>query len=134
MSIVDIYTWTVPCVVKRRKDADTFVVVAQVPGTINIPMLDLHADMTFPQELVLRLEGVNAPEKRAPGGAEAIAFVDAWLAMRIGNPLYLATNNRKDSFGRTLGDLRESPSYLTGLAYDLLQAQQAVPFMMHGEW
>lgn len=137
--IVESYTWVVPCTVTRRKDGDTFVVVAMVPGTIDIPMLGIHADMSFPQERVLRLEGVNAFEKRKPGGQEAIDFVDGWLRMHVdvaGNQLYLATNNEKDSFGRTLGDLRLSPSHLTGLANDLLQSGFAVPYSreLHGTW
>lgn len=137
--IVENYTWVVPCTVTRRKDGDTFVVVAQVPGTIDIPMLDLHADMSFPQEYVVRLEGVNAFEKNKPGGQEAIQFVDGWLRMHVdeaGVQLYLTTDNKKDNFGRTLGDIRMSPSHLTGLANDLLESGHAVPYSrdLHGAW
>jgi endonuclease YncB( thermonuclease family) len=133
--IVENYTWVVPCTVTRRKDGDTFVVVAMIPGTIDIPMLNLHADMNFPQELVVRLEGVDAYEKKAPGGPEAIAFVDEWLRIYEGQ-LHLATNQKKDNFGRTLGDIRLSPSYLTGLANDLLQNGHATRFSLslHGAW
>lgn len=134
--IVENYTWVVPCTVTRRKDGDTFVVVAQVPGTIDIPMLDLHTEMAFPQEYVVRLEGVDAFEKYKPGGKEAIQYVDQWLADRAGQVLYLTTNNEKDNFGRTLGDIRMSPSHLTGLANDLLHSGFATTYSrdLHGAW
>lgn len=136
--IVERYTWNVPCTLKRRRDGDTVEVLAMIPGTVDIPMLDLHADMNFPQEYVVRLEGVDAFEKNAPGGQEAIAFTDQWLAQAKEQPsgMFLATNKKKDNFGRTLGDLRLSPSYLTGLANDLLQNGHAVPYSreLHGNW
>ena len=131
-TIVNHYRWVVPARVTRRKDADTFVIVAMVPGTIDIPMLDLHADMEFPQEYVLRLEGVDAFEKNTPQGREAIRHVDGWLAARPN--LFLTTDRKKDSFGRTLGDLRESPDYVTGLAWEILQAGYAAPYTRHGAW
>lgn len=134
--IVEHYTWVVPCTVKKRRDGDTVEVIAMVPGTIDIPMLGLHADMDFPQVYVVRLEGVDAYEKNAPGGQEAIAFTDQWLAEAQPSGLFLATHTKKDNFGRTLGDLRLAPSHLTGLANALLQNGHAVPYSreLHGSW
>lgn len=132
--IVEHYTWNVPCTLKKRRDGDTVEVIAMVPGTIDIPMLGIHADMDFPQEYVVRLEGVDAFEKNAPGGKEATAFTDRWLAE--GQPLFLATDRKKDNFGRTLGDIRLSPNHITGLANALLQNGHAVPYSreLHGSW
>lgn len=134
--IVEHYTWNVPCTVKKRRDGDTIEVIAMIPGSVDIPMLDIHVDMDFPQEYVVRLEGVDAYEKNKPGGKEAIAFTDQWLAKEQPSGLFLATDKKKDGFGRTLGDIRLSPNHLTGLANELLQTGHAVPYAreLHGTW
>lgn len=137
--IVEQYTWTVPCTLTRRRDGDTFEVLAQVPGRVEILMLGMMAEVAFPMPFVVRLEGVDAPERNTAEGKATIAWVDEWFArhnQHINPQLYLATNMKKDNFGRTLGDIRLSPSYLTGLAHDLLMAGRAVPYEreLHGYW
>lgn len=134
--IVEAYTWVVPYVVTRIVDGDTLEGNASIPIMISIPFFNMSVETSWPYKIRVRLEGVNAFEKYKPGGQEAIQFVDQWLANRRDFPLYLTTNNEKDSFGRTLGDLRQSPNHLTGLANDLLQNGHAVPYSreLHGTW
>jgi endonuclease YncB( thermonuclease family) len=133
-TIVEEYTWVVPFTVTRLKDADTFVGTAMLPGHVEIKILNMVADMNFPVEQVIRLEGVNAPENNTQAGKAATAYVAGWISDHQGQPLYLATNMKRDSFGRLLGDIRLSPSYLTGLANDLLQSGHAEPYTRHGSW
>lgn len=130
------YTFSAPCELVRMKDGDTFSLLVQVPGEVDIPMLGLSTTMTFPVPIVLRLEGVNAPEKNTAEGQEAISWVQRWFdtALEQGNDLYLHTNGKLDSFGRWLGDLRLAPYMLTGLAQDLLDSGRAEVYTRHGSW
>lgn len=134
--MIETYTFSSPCELVRMKDGDTFSLLAQVHGEVDIPMLGLSTDMSFPVPIVLRLEGVNAPEKNTVKGQEAIAWVMQWFetVQEQGKPLNLHTNGKLDSFGRWLGDLRLSPIATRGLARDLLESGHAETYTRHGSW
>jgi endonuclease YncB( thermonuclease family) len=135
-TIVNRYTFLMPFAVTRFRDADTAEGVAQAAATLDIPFLGVAIDATAPVPLVVRLEGVDAYEKNTAMGKEAIAFVNQWMD-RIRVPdqtLYLATNGKRDNFGRLLGDLRLGEDHVTGLAWALLESGFAIPYSRHVAW
>lgn len=137
--VVEQYKWVVPFKLMRIKDADTQEGVALLDTQLPIPILNLFADIKLPLPVVVRLEGIDAWEDETPEGKIALQYTEAWFASRSpeeGFILYLATDGRRDSFGRLLGDIRTSPSHLTGLAWDLLRLGHAKPYTrrQHGTW
>lgn len=134
MTIPTTYAWAVPCFLARFRDADTFVLSAQVPGEVRVPLLGLTGSTSFPVPIVLRLEGVNAPEKNTPEGKAAIAWVQSWFEEHGKAQFYFHTNGKLDSFGRWLGDLRSSQDAVIGLANDLLLSGHAEVYTRHGSW
>jgi hypothetical protein len=134
--IVEFYPWALNFSLSRIIDADTVAGVALVQATCDLPVLSLVADVVLPWPVTVRLEGVNAPEMKTAEGKVAKQFTEAWFTERDDEPLYLATNGKRDNFGRVLGDIRMSPSHLTGLAWDLLRTNHAVIYTASasGSW
>lgn len=108
----------------RVLDADTIEGLVFFPGHVTVPMLDLDFDIDVPMERQIRLEGINAPEKGTPEGQAAKDFVRSWMGW-VGAVL-LATDNRKEKYGRTLGDLRWNDGASRSLAQTLYEQEMAV--------
>lgn len=99
--------------------------VLAVRKVVDGDTVDLVLDVGFYLSAALRfrLLGVDTPERGQPGGAEATAFVQAWLAEQ---PDLTAHTRKADSFGRWLVDVtREDGSSLSAA---LLDAGHAVPY------
>lgn len=80
------------CAVLRVVDGDTLHVVA-----------DLGCDLTL--TMVLRLYGLNAPERGTPEGAAASDYVRRWVANH--GPVFelLTAKDKREKYGRYLADL-----------------------------
>jgi endonuclease YncB( thermonuclease family) len=81
-------TYTYRAGLYRIIDADTFVLTVDLGFYVSA-------------NITVRLRGVNAPEARAPGGAEATAFV---LDLIAGKPLLVESYKDRRSFARWVCD------------------------------
>lgn len=80
------------CAVLKVVDGDTLHVLA-----------DLGCDIAV--TMIVRLYGVNAPERSTPAGPVATTFVQAWVA-RHGPTFELRTvKDKREKYGRYLADL-----------------------------
>jgi endonuclease YncB( thermonuclease family) len=118
--IVELYPHLLLFKRTRTVDADTFVGVATVPVSIFIPVLGLETQGQLPLPVTVRLDGIDAYEKRTDKGKQAIQFVTNWFEQAGDTPLYLGTAGHREKYGRWLGDIRLSPSHYTGLSQALI--------------
>jgi hypothetical protein len=134
--IVERYPFAVRFELVKIRDADTVAGVIQVPVKTIIPILLLESEGPAPLKVAVRLEGVAAAENSTVAGKQATAWAREWFEHRAGQPLYLHTAGKLDTFGRWLGDIRTDAFHLTGLANDLLQSPHGQPFArhLHGSW
>lgn len=135
--IVERYPFAVRFELTKIRDADTVVGTIQLPVTTHIPILGLVAEGTAPLKVAVRLEGVAAAEDHTVEGRMATSWTRAWFDhLHPDLVLWLHTAGKLDNFGRWLGDIRESPEYLSGLALDLLQSPFGRPYAreLHGAW
>lgn len=133
--IVEKYPFQIPFTLVRLRDADTVIGTILLPVQTFIPVLGLAAEGSAPLKVVVRLEGVAAPENDTPEGKRATAWVENWFQTRP-IPLWLHTAGRLDFAGRWLGDIRVNENYYTGLALDLLQSEHGEPYKrsLHESW
>lgn len=85
----------------RVIDGDSVEVEITANGSIRLPFYSLPI-MLGPIKHVVRILGIQAPELRDPGGPEAKEFLRNWLA--TSPPVFLATDGKRDKYGRLLGD------------------------------
>jgi len=97
------YRYLLEAGVMRRIDADTLVLLVEMPVRIEVAPLGIFQTGRLPHEVILRLDGVDAPEDETPEGKVAVAFVDDWLAGR--QAFQLASDFRRDRYHRVLGQL-----------------------------
>lgn len=85
----------------RVIDGDSVEVEITANGSIRLPFYSLPI-MLGPIKHVVRILGIQAPELRDSGGPEAKEFLRQWLANS--RPVFLATDGKRDKYGRLLGD------------------------------
>lgn len=104
------------CAVLRVVDGDTLHVLA-----------DLGLDITV--AMVLRLYGVNAPERSTPAGPDATDYVRRWVANH--GPVFelLTVKDRREKYGRYLADLVPLAGDRTSLCAGLLSSGHAVTYL-----
>lgn len=109
-------------------DGDTF------HATLSARVRFLETVLRADQSLRVRLLGVDCPEKRDPGGAEATAYTRQWLQAHAhpevvgaeGAPLWFDGETR-DSFGRLLAVVSCGQDGRV-LNHDLLTDAHATPY------
>ena len=97
------YSWRLPARPVRRIDADTFVVLVEMPVAIEIGPLNVKTTGKLPHEVILRLDGIDAWEDETAQGKIAAEFVDTWM---LSQDLFVLTSNfKRDRYHRVLGQL-----------------------------
>lgn len=85
---------------------DVFTFRAKVVRVVDGDTVDMTVDLGFriSQEIRLRLLGINAPERNAPGGTEATNYLK--LLLPIGQQTMIETfKNPTDKYGRWLASI-----------------------------
>ncbi|MEV4454396.1 thermonuclease family protein [Microbispora sp. NPDC049633] len=89
--------------------------------------VDIGFHVKASAEVVVRLDGLNCPEKTDPMGMEATIFTTGWLLRNKGK-IELATRKSREKYGRWLGTIRAGQECLND---DLINEGYARPY--HGE-
>lgn len=106
---------TYPATVLRVVDGDTLDV-------------DLDLGFTIRTRQRLRLNGLNAPEKNAPEGKAAKAWVAEWLTEH--GPELVVETHAREKYGRWLATVSAADGAC--LNTDLIDAGIAAPYDGHG--
>lgn len=96
---------------------------AQLVRVVDGDTLYLSVALGFNISIVvdIRLARINAPERDAPGGAEATAY----LTTLVTNCDLILRSNRKDKYGRWVGEIVTSAGVVSDL---MLKAGRAEAF------
>jgi micrococcal nuclease len=89
--------------------------------------LDLNVDLGFGIQVQqrVRLLGINCPEHGTIAGDDATAYTKEWLKEHGPNLLLRTVKDRREKFGRYLGQIVASTRILNN---DLIQAGHAVAY------
>jgi len=76
--------------------------------------------------VIIRLAGLNAPEKATAEGRDAMCWVGLWMAQHPGPYVVNTQKDRQEKYGRWLGTITAADGHC--LNDDLLAAGHALPY------